>query len=455
MQFWNELEGKVTEDGYRLGRLVRSEGRTAWFETETQDDMPRSAILSLTESLTDAEEVTERLQAAQRLQHPNLLAILRIGQTRLDHAVFVYALLEHADQNLADILRGQALSKEEARQVAEAMVAALTAIHQQGLVHGRVEPASILAVGEVVKMRSDCLQTPGSTRAGDVAGIGDTLFQIFFQRKPSSAEDPQINRISAPLGEIVRNSLSSRWGLAQVAAVLKPATGAVAPGAAPAMPRPPIAPPGVAPAAPKPPSVAPISSASNAEAETLQAEKPKDREAEEEMKQARAGRSTTIYASLAVVILLILGWLLLRHKAPQRSAAASPPSVTENAPALATPSPTPAAPPAKSQKVKPPAPVPATLSKQQSGAATSTSNRAVWRVVAYTYHHQDQAQQKADEINRDHSDLDAAAYSPQGDSQHYLVVLGGAMDLKQAFAMRDKARREGLADDTYVQNFPE
>jgi eukaryotic-like serine/threonine-protein kinase len=455
MQFWNELEGKVTEDGYRLGRLVRSEGRTAWFETETQDGAPEPAIISLTESLTDAEEVTERLQAAQRLQHPNLMAILKTGHTRLDQTVFVYALLEHADQNLADILRGQALSKEEARQVAEAMVSGLTVIHQQGLVHGRVEPASVLAVGETVKLRSDCLQTPGGTRAGDVAGIGDTLFQVFFQRKPSSAEDPQINRIPAPMGEIVRNSLSSRWGLVQVAAVLRPAAGAAAAGTAP-MPRPPVTPPVVPPppAAPKPPSVAPTSPA-NGEARTPRGEELKDQEAEEELDHARTGRSTAIYASVAIVLLLILGWLLLRHKAPQRSAAASAPSVAQNASAPAAPLPAPTPAPVKPRAVKPPAPVAAKPSPQQGGAAASTSNRTVWRVVAYTYRHHDQAQQKADEINRDHPGLDAAAYSPQGDSEHYLVVLGGAMDRQQASAMRDKARSEGLADDTYVQNFSE
>ena len=35
MQFWNELEGQTIDGVYPLRRLVRSEGRSAWFETET------------------------------------------------------------------------------------------------------------------------------------------------------------------------------------------------------------------------------------------------------------------------------------------------------------------------------------------------------------------------------------------------------------------------------------
>ncbi len=38
MQFWNELEGQTLDRLYPLRRLVRSEGRSAWFETATGED---------------------------------------------------------------------------------------------------------------------------------------------------------------------------------------------------------------------------------------------------------------------------------------------------------------------------------------------------------------------------------------------------------------------------------
>jgi hypothetical protein len=56
-------------------------------------------------------------------------------------------------------------------------------------------------------------------------------------------------------------------------------------------------------------------------------------------------------------------------------------------------------------------------------------------------------------ISGQHSDLGAEVFSPPGRGGVYLVTVGGAMDHDQAIKIRDKARREGLPTDTYVQNF--
>src|ERR1700722_15559002 len=107
MQFWNELEGQTIDGLYPLRRLVRSEGRSAWFETETGEPHNTPATISLTEALTDADEVapppppplTEarrgaggvgpRLQAAQQLKQPNLVSITKVGQVRVDNTLVV------------------------------------------------------------------------------------------------------------------------------------------------------------------------------------------------------------------------------------------------------------------------------------------------------------------------------------------------------------------------------
>jgi hypothetical protein len=222
MQFWNELEGQTIDGVYPLRRLVRSEGRSAWFETETGTPQNTPATISLTEALTDADEVVGRLQAAQNLKHPNLVSIAKVGQVRIDNTLVVYAVMEHIEQNLSDVLQAQALSTQEGREVAEALVGALTAIHQQGMSHGHVEAASVLATEETVKLRSDCLQTTAAGQADDVAGVGATLFHVFTQRKALTATDAQINRIPAPFAEIVRNSFAGRWTLGQIANALKP-----------------------------------------------------------------------------------------------------------------------------------------------------------------------------------------------------------------------------------------
>src|SRR5580658_346540 len=260
MQFWNELEGRTIDGVYPLRRLVRSEGRHAWFETETAEPEAGPATISLTEAATDADEVLERLQAAQQLKHPNLVTITKVGQVRVDNTLVVYALMEHIEQSLSDVLQSQALSPEEGREVAEALVGALTAIHQSGMSHGHVEAASVLATEETVKLRSDCLHIGTAGQAEDVAGIGTTLFHAFTQRKALTATDAQINRIPAPFAEIIRNSFARRWTLAQIANALKP--GQPAAQATPSAPPPvrePVRDPAPAPIPPPiPPSVKPV-----------------------------------------------------------------------------------------------------------------------------------------------------------------------------------------------------
>jgi len=56
-------------------------------------------------------------------------------------------------------------------------------------------------------------------------------------------------------------------------------------------------------------------------------------------------------------------------------------------------------------------------------------------------------------IGEKHSDLGAEVFDPPGRGGVYLVTVGGAMDHDQATKMLDKARREGLPADSYVQNF--
>ena len=55
------------------------------------------------------------------------------------------------------------------------------------------------------------------------------------------------------------------------------------------------------------------------------------------------------------------------------------------------------------------------------------------------------------QINEKHANLGAEVFSPK--SGDYLVTLGGPMDREQATKMLDKARRAGLPEDSYVQNF--
>ncbi|HET6217273.1 MAG TPA: SPOR domain-containing protein [Acidobacteriaceae bacterium] len=488
MQFWNELEGQTIDGLYPLRRLVRSEGRSAWFETETFEPQHTPSTISLTEALTDADEVTARLEAAQHLAHPNLVTITKVGQVKMDNTLLVYALMEPIEQSLSDVLQNQTLSPEEGREVAEALVGALTAIHQTGMSHGRVEAASVLATEDTVKLRSDCLHRTAAGQAEDVAGIGTTLFHAFTQRKVFSATDAQINRIPAPFAEIIRNSSAGRWTLAQISNALKPVlpvasatppvttavppaatavrpvapapTPAPRPASAPAQ-RPAPAPPAPAPVAPRPQSEAvaakvPAKRAPIAERLTtppIPQVKPLDIEEEDEPIAKRP--PFLLYGALAVVVLAIIGWLLLRpHSEPAPATATSP----QTAPQAVAPAPPVAEkPPATKPLAAKPTTARAAAAKpapsSSPGAATPGLTDRVWRVVAYTYKGQTKAEDMVAQINSKHADLGAEVFSPSKQSGDYLVTVGGAMDRAAAAKVLDKARRLGLPADTYLQSF--
>jgi hypothetical protein len=472
MQFWNELEGQTIDGRYPLRRLVRSEGRSAWFETETGEPQSAPATISLTEALTDVDEVIARLQAAQNLKQSNLVSIIKVGQDRLDNTLVVYAVMEHIEQSLSDVLQGQALSPEEGREVAEALVGALTAIHQSGMSHGHVEAASVLATEETVKLRSDCLHISTAGQAEDVAGIGTTLFHAFTQRKALTATDAQINRIPAPFAEIIRNSFARRWTLGQISNALKPAlpvATAMRPAAAPAPSPTPAPTPAPAPAPTPAPAPAPVSapapvpaapspqtepSAGKVPAKTLSASyrpaappiplaKTLVTEEDEEPPVAKR-KPLALYGTLAVVVLAIIAWLAFRsHPEPASGTAATPPTQ-----AVAPSAPQPTAAPAPAPPKASPAPA-----ASKPSPAPATGDRPIWRAVAYTYKGQTKAAAMVAKISGQHSDLGAEVFSPPGRSGVYLVTVGGAMDHDQAIKIRDKARREGLPADTYVQNF--
>jgi hypothetical protein len=84
--------------------------------------------------------------------------------------------------------------------------------------------------------------------------------------------------------------------------------------------------------------------------------------------------------------------------------------------------------------------------------AAGLASQGDWRVVAYTYNREDQAQKKRSSVAMRHPELRPEVFTPTGHAP-YMVTLGGAMSRDQAFALAQKARTSGLARDTYATNY--
>src|SRR5271170_7888420 len=141
MDLWNDYEGKTIAGKFLLEKLLYPEGRSGFFATNNGSGKP--AVIRLTESLNDQEEILEQWRIIHQLNHPNLVMIKSCGQAVFDDSPLVYAVLETPDATLADMLKERTMTVEETREIAASLIPALSALHAAGLMHGCLEPASV------------------------------------------------------------------------------------------------------------------------------------------------------------------------------------------------------------------------------------------------------------------------------------------------------------------------
>jgi hypothetical protein len=454
MQFWDELEGKSLAGTYLLNRWLRTEGNAAWFATRYQDKL---AIAYLVELTGNDDPVVASLEAVSRVQHPNIVQIDRVGRASIEGRSVAYAIQEPTEDNLSDALRERPLTTEETNQIAESLTGGLGALHAAGLRHGQVTPTTVLAVGDTVKLRSDCVRkVPAADKernaafAQDVSAMGALIFECLTQRRPADIDDPAFAKLPAPFAAIVKNTVAGRWGLKDVAGALRnPVEAPAAPAAEKAKPAERVAPVPL-PSAPKavPPPIAkpaPVAQPA-AVAEDIQ---PK--------------RSSGIRVIALVAIALVLGavWYFMRGAHPKSvtpdaaTASRSGPTAGDStaAPTPPTPAPEAAAPAPPPTKPSPAAGQQRALDPASQQATTAaTGAHKVWRVVVYTYGDQAKAQQRVEIILAKHPDLKPEVFTTNGHGP-YLVTIGGPMDHDEAFQVRSHARGEGMAHDAYIQNY--
>jgi hypothetical protein len=433
MDLWTEYEGRTIAGVYPLTKLIQPEGRSAFFSTSNGTGVPTT--IRLIESHFDGDEILTRWRGVAALNQSNLVKLKSFGHVVIDETSLVYAVMEPVDANLGEMLRERRLTEQETRQIATSLLAALEALHGNGFVHEHVVPENVLAVGETIKLRSDCIRETLEGEEGvalkrkDVRGYATVLLQALTQQR--TLDDAKRNLpLPGPFEQIIRKGLSGEWGLGQIGVALKPTANAVqqpvaaaAPKAAPeARPEARVERAVEAPIAP-PPSV------------MRRIQVPVDE---------KPGRLRGLAYGLGTLLIVLLGWYFVHSRS------ASTNDAGKEAPAVAP------APVAKQSaavgNVVPSAPVKAGNAStvvERSDLGASQSN---WRVIAFTYNQEAQARQKASAIAQEHPDLSPAVFTPNGHAP-FLVTLGGQMTKQDAFAFSGKAKREGMPRDTYAQNY--
>lgn len=429
MELWTEYEGRTIDGSFPLTKLLRPEGRSAFFSTSNGNGVPR--VIRLIESHFDEEKILARWRGVTALDNPNVLKLEEFGQVELDGTSLVYAVMEPVDANLGETLNGQRLTVPETRELAVSLIAVLEALHAHGFVHEHVEAANVFAVGEAVKLRSDCIREAPEGNEGhalkrrDVHDLAVVLLQALTQARTLEAAAQDLP-LPAPFYQIVRKGMSGEWGLVEIASALEgdpPREVAHATSSR------------VAAVLPESTMAAPVPAADRIYVPV-----------EDRPRSAASGSRWMVVAGLAAVVVLLL-WVG-KHLLDRRSVSSASSPTTAQVQSSAT------GPVASGRAVTSAAasaPVAAVASgRNQKGDAAGVHSQ--WRVVAYTYNHEDQAQHKSVTVATRYPELHPEVFTPTGRAP-YLVTIGGAMSRDEAFALAAKARNEGLPRDTYAQNY--
>jgi TonB family protein len=249
---WKQWEGHVLDGRYTLGAFQGATDHSAVFLTAHGKLSEKAAIKFIEYPRQGGPAQLARWERASKLSHRHLIRLLDWGQCRLADAPMLYVVTESADENLGQILPTRPLTTSETEFMLRSVLEVLSYLHSSGLVHGRLRPSNLIAVGDNLKLSSDTVCSTGDKNitarepsvhdapevaasgfspAGDVWSLGITLVEAFTQR-PTPGEatrqaDPKLpETIPAPFLEIARQCLrldpERRWTVADIAAHLLP-----------------------------------------------------------------------------------------------------------------------------------------------------------------------------------------------------------------------------------------
>jgi len=238
--------GQVIDGKFELREYVG--GADSSWVIVTEREGSKAAIKLIAADSRAKDELLSRWAEAASLTHPHLVRLFESGRWRTGSADLIYVVMEYAEENLAEILPQRALTPTEAGEMLPPVLDALEHLHAEGLAHGAVKPANILASGDQVKLSSDGIcklgQAPtarsaydapeipeaGCSAAADVWSLGMTLVEALTQRLPDLEEDgagePRLpGSLPEPFVSIARNCLrrepQRRWTIADICARLK------------------------------------------------------------------------------------------------------------------------------------------------------------------------------------------------------------------------------------------
>src|SRR6266849_7237284 len=114
-EIWNQCEGQVIDNRFRLRQYLGGADDSAVFLTQIDSPQPQKAAIKFIPAGPAAELQLSLWHRVKQLAHPNLLRIFETGRCRLQNRDRLYVVMEYAEEDLSQIIPQRALRDTEAR----------------------------------------------------------------------------------------------------------------------------------------------------------------------------------------------------------------------------------------------------------------------------------------------------------------------------------------------------
>ncbi len=231
--------GQSVDGRFPLQKYLGGSRASAVFLTQIGGAEGAKAVIKLLAvNSCDPEAQLDMWRTAARLSHPHLIRIFDGGRCWLAGNDLLFVVMEHADENLGEVLPRRALSAAEGDTMLRPILEALKYLHRQGLAHGHLRPSNVMAANDQLKISTDGLRPVGELKgpfeasiydapelktgkispASDVWSLGATLTEALTPK--TTRQNGAYTGLPKPFAEIVHHCLldepSARWTLTDI-----------------------------------------------------------------------------------------------------------------------------------------------------------------------------------------------------------------------------------------------
>ena len=156
---WKTWEGRTVDGKFPLRRWLGGSDHSAVFLTDLGGS--QKAVIKLIAASLNADRQLSRWAVAAKLSHPHLIRLFEMGRCRFDGTPLLYLVMEHAEEDLSQIIPQRPLTPAEVGDMLPPVLDTLSYLHSKGLVHNRIRPSNILAVADQLKLSTDGISSRG------------------------------------------------------------------------------------------------------------------------------------------------------------------------------------------------------------------------------------------------------------------------------------------------------